>query len=76
MNKIQPTINERLDKQHTHRIIGTVIHDMILEEAYEIYKKVPKINLRKLKAVASKKVKLMYHDILDENISVAYKKDE
>lgn len=72
MNKIQPELNERLDKQHTPRIAGTCYHDMMTEEIWEIQDKVQALNFRKLKALATRKFIKIYHDILDGDISVAY----
>lgn len=72
MNKLQPTINEKLDKQHTPRIVGTCYHDMITEEIWDIQDKVQEINFRKLKILCNKKFVKIYHDILENKISVAY----
>jgi len=71
MNKIQPEVNERLDMQHIPRIIGTVYHDMITEEAWEIANKAHKVDFDNLKRICSKKAKQVYTDILNNNISVA-----
>lgn len=73
MNKIQPLIDKRLDLEHTPRIAGTVIHDMITEEAYEIFKKVPVVDNNRLRRLAMKKAVQIYHDILNNDISVADK---
>lgn len=75
IHKIQPLIDKRLNLEHTPRVASTVIHDMITEEAYEIFKKVPAINYRLLKRLASKKAIQIYHDILNDDISIADKKD-
>lgn len=71
MHKIQPEIDKKLDMEHTPRIIGTVLHDIITEEAYEIFKKVPIINFKVLKMLASKKIKQIYHDIINNTLSVS-----
>lgn len=74
MNKIQPEVNKRLDMEHIPRIINTVYHDMITEEAWEIAQKVKKIDYDILKRICSKKIKQVYMDILNNNISVADQK--
>lgn len=72
MNKIQPTIDEKLDKKHTPRITNTCYHDILTEEIWEIQKKVIKLDFRNLKRIALKKLTNIYHDILDNTLSVAY----
>lgn len=71
MHKIEPTINEKLDMKHIPRIIGTVYHDLITEEAWEIANKVETINYNNLKRICSKKIKQVYVDIIQNNLSVA-----
>lgn len=73
MRKIQPEVNEKLDKPHTSRIIMTSYHDLITEEMWEIQKKVPSLNFRKLKGFCAKKFARIYHDILEDDVSIAYK---
>ena len=74
MNKIQPEINKRLDMEHIPRIMGTVYHDLITEEAWEIANKAKKIDYDILKRICSKKIKQVYIDILNNSISVADQK--
>ena len=74
MNKVQPEINEKLDMKHIPRIIGTVYHDLITEEAWDIANKAKKIDYDTLKRICSKKVKQVYCDILTNQISVADQK--
>ncbi len=71
MYKIQPIINERLDKQHTSRMCDTCYNDMLTEEIWDISKKVDAISFKKLKTLSYRKFKQIYHDILDDNISIA-----
>lgn len=71
MNKIQPEVNERLDMKHIPRIMGTVYHDMITEEAWEIANKVKKLDYDVLKRICDKKTKQVYISILNDSISVA-----
>jgi len=75
MNKIQPEIDERLDMKHIPRINNTVYHDMITEEAWEIAKKVPAIDFKKLQRIAYRKIKQVYVDILNDSVSVADRKN-
>jgi len=71
MNKIQPYIEERLDKEHTGRIIQTAYHDLITEEIWAIQKKWSVINFKQLSRLAQRKAAQIYHDILAKSISVA-----
>ncbi|MEI6580821.1 MAG: RNA ligase family protein [bacterium] len=71
MNKIQPEVNEKLDMKHIPRIIGTVYHDLITEEAWEIANKAKKIDYDTLKRICQKKAKQVYIDILNDSLSVA-----
>lgn len=41
---------------------------MVTEEAFEMFKKIPVINNKKLKSLASKKTVQIYHDILNGHI--------
>lgn len=74
MNKIQPEVNKRLDMEHIPRICGTVYHDMLTEEAWEIANKAKKIDYDVLKRICFKKSKQVYIDIINGQISVADQK--
>lgn len=76
IKKLSPEINESLDMKHIPRIIGTVYHDMVTEEIWEIQKKAQNINFKVLQRLCYKKAKQIYVDILEQDISVADKKDE
>ncbi len=71
MHKIQPLIEEKLDMKHIPRIMGTCWHDMITEEIFEITKKVPILDITKLKRLCDRKSKQIFVDIITNNISVA-----
>lgn len=71
MNKLQPEINKRLDFEHTPRVAGTCYHDMLTEEIWEMQKVVTKVDFKVLQRLCYKKFIQIYHDILNENISVA-----
>jgi hypothetical protein len=71
MNKLQPEINEKLDMKHIPRIIGTVYHDLITEEAWEIANKAKKIDYDTLKRICGKKIKQVFVDIIQNNLSIA-----
>ena len=73
MHKIQPEINKRLDMEHIPRICGTVYHDMLTEEAWEIANKAKKIDYDVLKRICFKKSKQVYIDVLNNSISIADK---
>ena len=68
-------MNEKLDMKHIPRIIGTVYHDMITEEAWEISQKANKIDFNNLKRICGKKIKQVYVDIINDSISVADRKN-
>jgi RNA ligase len=72
MNKLQPEYDRRMDKEQTARVIQTCYHDMITEEIWEIQKKVPLLNFKKLQGLSARKFAKIYHDILEGHISVAY----
>lgn len=72
MHKLQPLIDEKLDKKHTGRIINTAYHDMIEEEIWDIQKKVPELSFRSLSKLAQKKAAHIYHQILEEDLSIAF----
>lgn len=71
MQKLQSETTERLDKEHTSRVANTCYHDMITEEAWEIAKKVPVLNFKKLQGLSMRKYIQIYHDILNNTLSVA-----
>ncbi len=79
MNKMQPKVNERLHMEHTQMIGGAAYHDLITEESWEMVRKLAKskVNFRysEFQRLATKKFIQIYHDILNENISVADKKE-
>lgn len=76
MNKLQPHIEERLDKEHTARIIQTAYRDMFEEELWDFVKKNKQIDFGHLQKLACKKAAKIYHDILTNHISVAYARSE
>lgn len=71
MNKIEPELNERFDMKHIPRIMGTVYHDMITEEAWDIVNKVAALDFKILQRIAYKKIKQIYVDIITDSVSVA-----
>ena len=73
MNKLQPTLDKRLDLEHIPRVAQTAYHDMLTEEIWDIQKKVVSVNFQVLKRVATKKAIQIYKDVLQGDISVADK---
>lgn len=71
MQKLQAETDRRLDKIHTKEISGRCMHDMITEEAWEIFNKVPVIDNKKLKHLAGRKFVQLFHDTLDNTLSIA-----
>lgn len=71
MDKLQPEINERLDLKHIPRICNSSYHDMLTEEIWEASKKIDGINFKTLKNLAYKKSKMIYMDVLEDQINRA-----
>ncbi len=71
MQKLQAETDRRLDMEHTSKVAGTCYHDMITEEIWEISKKVPELNFRKLQGLAHRKFIQIYKDILNNTLSIA-----
>lgn len=71
LNKLAPELDERIDKKHTPRVIGMCVHDTWTENAWEIFKKVPKLDFKKLNSIMNRKYVQLFHDKLDESISIA-----
>lgn len=64
MQKWESQNDERLDFKHTPMISGLCYHDMVQEECWDFFKKVPKINVTMLKTLATKKAVLLFHAYL------------
>ncbi len=75
MNKLQPVIDEKLDMKHIPRIMGTCYHDLITEESWEIAQKIPKLDYKQLEKLCNKKSRQIFIDILNNNISIADRKN-
>jgi hypothetical protein len=75
MQKMQPQVDRRMDMEHTSMVAGSCYHDMITEEIWEIVKKVPALNFKKLQGLCMKKFIQIYHDILNNTLSVADTKE-
>lgn len=73
MNKIQPTIEEKLDMKHIPRIMGTVFHDMLTEEIWEIATDIPTLDFKKLKQLCNAKSKQIYVELITGDVSVAHR---
>lgn len=71
MQKLQAETDRRLDMEHTSRIAQSCYHDMITEEAWDIAKKIPVLQFKKLSSLATRKFIQIYHDILNDTIGVA-----
>lgn len=76
MHKLEPTIEGRLGVEHTGRIIQTAYHDMFEEELWGFVKKHKQIDFGHLQKLACKKAARIYHDILNNHISVAYESNK
>lgn len=71
MQKLQSVTEKRLDMEHTSQVAGTCYHDMITEDIWEIIKKTKVIDFQRLQRLAMKKYIQIYHDILNNSISIA-----
>ncbi|HRF70617.1 MAG TPA: RNA ligase family protein [Candidatus Pelethenecus sp.] len=75
INKLQPTIDRRLDMQHLPMIMGACYHDMLTEEIWDIQKKAKKIDFTALQRISYAKAKQIFIDIINDSISVADRKN-
>lgn len=71
MQKLQPLQEKRLHMEDTSKVAGSCYHDLIQEECWEIAKKVPAINFKKLQGLCMRKFIQIYHDILNNSLSIA-----
>lgn len=76
MQKLQNVTEKRLDMEHTSQVAGTCYHDMITEEIWEIIKKTKVIDFGRLQRLSYKKYIQIYHDILNNSLSIADTKGE
>lgn len=72
INKLESQEGRKAVIQDTSRIINMTQHDVITEEAWNIFKAVPVLNNRKLQGLIALRAKTIFHDILDGSASVAY----
>lgn len=75
LHKLQPIIEEKLDMKHIPRVMGTVYHDMVTEEAWEIVNNIPALDFKKLKQLCNQKTKQIYVELITGDISVAHRKN-
>lgn len=75
MQKLQAESERRLDKEQTSQVAGSCYHDLITEEAWEIVKKVPALDFKKLQGLCMRKFIQIYHDILNNSLSIADNKE-
>lgn len=73
MQKLQSEKDKRLGMEDSPRIGMTCYHDMITEEIWDIAKKVPAVNFKSLQRLSMKKSIQIYHDILNNSLSIADK---
>lgn len=71
MQKLQAETEHRLDLAETPKVAGSCYHDMITEEIWEIVKKVPSLDFRKLQGLCMRKFIQIYKDILNNTLSIA-----
>lgn len=71
MQKLQPERDHRLDMADTPEVLGRAYYDLITEEIWEIVTKVPALDFKKLKLLCGKKFRQIYHDILNNSLSIA-----
>lgn len=73
MHKLQNVTERKLGMEQTSQVAGTCYHDMITEEIWEIIKKTKTIDFGRLQRLSTKKFIQIYHDILNNSLSVADK---
>jgi hypothetical protein len=71
MQKLQNITEKRLDMEHTSQVAGTCYHDMITEDIWEIVKKIKVIDFTRLQRLSMNKFIQIYHDVLNNSISIA-----
>ena len=71
MQKLQNITEKRLDMEHTSQVAGTCYHDMVTEDIWEIVKKIKVIDFTRLQRLSMKKFIQIYHDVLNNSISIA-----
>lgn len=71
MQKLQNVTEKRLDMEHTTQVAGTCYHDMVTEEIWDIQKKITLIDFKRLQRLSYKKFIQIYHDVLNNSISIA-----
>jgi len=76
INKLQSVIEEKLDMKHIPRLVSAVYNDMLVEEIWDIQKKVQTLDFHRLKKLVLLKAKQIYVDVLNEDISIADNEDE
>jgi hypothetical protein len=76
VQKLQSSTDHRLDMKETPMVAGSCYHDMITEEAWDIFKKVPVVDTKRLQRLAYKKFIQLYHDMLNNSFSVADQRAE
>ena len=72
IHKIESEIG-KLDLKHTPRVAGSVYHDVLTEEIWEIAKNAGHVDFNNLKRLALRKAVQVYKDILSGSVSVADK---
>lgn len=72
INKFESMENRKAVISDTPRIIGMTQHDIITEEAWNIFKSAPAVDNKKLGKLIADRTRTIFHDILDNNVSVAY----
>lgn len=64
VNKLENLLDRALNITDTARVIGTVYHDFITEECWNIAKLKQIVNFRTLESLAARKVSKLYQDLL------------
>lgn len=72
MQKLESKIDSKWDMKHIPMVMGATYHDMIQEEAWDIQKKVPKLDFKALERICYKKIKAIFIEIINDDISVAH----
>jgi hypothetical protein len=71
MQKLQNITEKRLDMEHTSQVAGACYHDMLTEEIWDIQKKIHQVDFKRLQRLSMKKFIQIYHDVLNNSISIA-----
>lgn len=76
MMKLQSETDHKIDMAETPKIASICYHDMITEDIWEMISKINKIDFQALRRLSYKKFIQLYHDSLNNTLSIADTKEK